>query len=115
VGLTDDQAQAVRVDVALLRKLADPDPNFGKPTGTRCEACDKEEHVGDEGWESGEGLSWCPDCFEEEDCDDLCTCNHARFHHDDGREMGVYTNCKAGGCACQKFVHHVPTKGEEGR
>lgn len=37
------------------------------------------------------------------DCDDLCTCGHERFHHDDGREMGVLTNCKAHGCGCQAF------------
>jgi hypothetical protein len=37
------------------------------------------------------------------DCDDLCACGHERFHHDDGREMGVLTNCKAHGCGCTKF------------
>ncbi|HET7455424.1 MAG TPA: hypothetical protein VFJ76_07885 [Solirubrobacterales bacterium] len=37
------------------------------------------------------------------DCDDLCKCGHERFHHDDGREMGVETNCKSRGCTCQKF------------
>jgi histidine triad (HIT) family protein len=44
---------------------------------------------------------------EVEDCDDLCTCGHERFHHDDGREMGVETNCKArrngNPCTCKQF------------
>jgi hypothetical protein len=39
----------------------------------------------------------------EEDADDLCTCGHERFHHEDGRETGVYTNCKAAGCKCPAF------------
>jgi hypothetical protein len=54
----------------------------------------------------------CPDCTgkqspAEPDCDDLCTCGHERFHHDDGREMGVETNCKATRngepCTCEQF------------
>lgn len=80
------------------------------------------EHQGDE----GSGFEQIADCLEEarepcrqpcrpwsghpstqveedEDCDDLCTCGHERFHHDDGREMGVYTNCKAHGCTCKQF------------
>jgi hypothetical protein len=43
----------------------------------------------------------------EPDCDDLCTCGHERFHHDDGREMGVETNCKTTRdgkpCTCEQF------------
>lgn len=40
---------------------------------------------------------------ENEDPDDLCDCGHERFHHDDGREMGVLTHCKARGCTCKQF------------
>jgi hypothetical protein len=47
------------------------------------------------------------DCKVAPDCDDLCTCGHERFHHDDGREMGVETNCKARRngrpCTCKQF------------
>jgi len=51
---------------------AEPQEKFGggaigKPTGTRCDSCGKEERVGDEGWESREDLSWCPDCFTEDE------------------------------------------------
>lgn len=36
-------------------------------TGSRCEACDREQRVGDEGWESCEMLDWCPECWNEDD------------------------------------------------
>jgi hypothetical protein len=49
-------------------KQPDPEPegapNFGKPTGNRCEGCERFEREGDEGWESRDMLDWCPDCFQ---------------------------------------------------
>lgn len=44
----------------------DPDPHFGKLTGARCEGCEVEQRVGDEGWESRDMLDWCPNCFRED-------------------------------------------------
>lgn len=35
----------------------------GELTGVDCEGCGREQHVGDEGWESRDDLTWCPDCF----------------------------------------------------
>jgi hypothetical protein len=60
------------------------------------------------------GTILCPDCNgtgkqppAEPDCDDLCTCGHERFHHDDGREMGSGSTCKGWRngrpCTCQQF------------
>lgn len=34
-------------------------------TGIECEGCGAEQRVGDEGWESAEGLDWCPVCWVE--------------------------------------------------
>jgi hypothetical protein len=60
-----DSKPATEDDGAVLGG-EEADPRFGKPTGVLCESCGKEERVGDEGWESREGLPWCPDCFREE-------------------------------------------------
>lgn len=77
---TPDREPVTREQLDLIDRLAgipgkpstpDPEERFGggavgRETGTVCDACDKAERVGDEGWEaSDQGLDYCPDCWRE--------------------------------------------------
>jgi hypothetical protein len=56
-----------------------------------------------------------PQPEQEKDADDLCAkCQHERFHHDDGQEMGADGDCKVRGCTCGQFVAEPEQEKEPG-
>lgn len=118
----EDMGCSFNVTERLCRAIRAANEAMGLPTRV-CEMCCGEGEIE---MQPSTNPRPCPDCGgtrlspensseEVADCDDLCTCGHERFHHDDGREMGVETNCKSPGCTCQKFEAENSSGVEEGR